>query len=606
MKITLKEWILFILIAILCIGIWFKFGYRQLSFVDLSVNRTEALEKAEYSLRSLGIDAKGYSKAVAFDNDNWGDRYLQKTIGLKSEEEFIRDYGYELFFWKIRFFKQFQKEEYIIKISPTTGEVISFEHLIVDVAPRETFNKDIAKSNVQEFLKKTFGVNFDEFDFHEEKIKRYDKRTDYSFSWEKKGVYIPWKKDEGGAKLLVGATVSGNEISQFYKSKLDVPEKFRRYVEKQLVYGEYLYSFYFIIFLFLAISSIVIVVKRKSNVIMRFCKKWFLYLAAFLIVANLVFVFNNIQSILIQYSTSLSLSSFLGIYLIREIINFLLLAVTLIMFGLAGESLRNEVFKLKPYSSFLHYLRSNFYNRTVTRAVLFGYCLFFILIGIQAVIFYLGQKYLGVWKEWFRLTQFSTAYLPFLTAFAVGLNASFNEEVLFRLFGITWGKKYLKNTVLAVIFTSLIWGFGHSQYAIFPVWFRGIEVSILGLIYGFIFIRYGLIPLIVAHYLFDVFWGVAAYILGHTTKYLFSSSLFVLAIPLIFACIAYFMNKEEKEREINAILDNTQRYNLGILITFVSARKSGGFNAALISKELIEHNWDIDLVDLAINEVFKA
>jgi membrane protease YdiL (CAAX protease family) len=286
--------------------------------------------------------------------------------------------------------------------------------------------------------------------------------------------------------------------------------------------------------------------------------------------------------------------------------NFLLLGVTFIMFGIAGESLSNEVFKSKPYSSFLYYLRTSFYNRAVSRAVFFGYCLFFIMIGVQAAIFYLGQKYLGVWKEWFRLTQFSSAYLPFLSALAIGINASFNEEVLFRLFGITWGKKYLKNTVLAIVFTSLIWGFGHSQYAIFPVWFRGIEVSILGLIYGFIFVRYGLIPLITAHYLFDVFWGVAAYILGHTTKYLFASSVFILAIPLIFACAAYFANKEEKEKEIGAMLDGTQEYNLGILRAFVSLKKSQGFDAVAISKELIGHNWDIELVDLAIKKVFKG
>jgi hypothetical protein len=128
----------------------------------------------------------------------------------------------------------------------------------------------------------------------------------------------------------------------------------------------------------------------------------------------------------------------------------------------------------------------------------------------------------------------------------------------------------------------------------------------MGLIYGFIFIRYGLIPLIVAHYLFDVFWGVAAYILGHTTPYLFTSSVFVLAIPLIFACIAYFMNKEEREKEIKTLLDNIQKYNLGILINFVSAKKSQGLNAAVISKELVENNWDNELVDLAVNEVFKT
>lgn len=605
MKITVKEWILFVLIAALCFGIWLRFGYRQLSFVDLSIDRGKALKIAESSLRSLGVNAGGYSRAVAFDNDDWADRYLQKTIGPKSEEEFIKKHGYELFFWKIRFFKQFQKEEYIIEVGSASGEIISFEHLLEDVALRETVDQSTAKLNAQEFLKNKFGIDLNEFDFHEEKAKRYEKRIDYTFSWQKKGVYIPWKKDEGGARLLIGATISGNGISKFYKNKLDVPEKFRRYIDNQLAFGEYLYSFYFIVLMFLVTSSAFIVLKKRSNVIMKFCKIWFLSVAAIIILINLVFIFNDIQSILIHYSTSISLGSFLGIYVIKEMIYLLLIGITFAMSGIAGESLHNELFKPRQNSSFMHYLKSSFYCRAASRAVFLGYCLFFILIGVQAAIFYLGQKYLGVWKEWFRLSQFSSAYFPFLSAFVIGINASFNEEVLFRLFGISWGKKYLKNTVLAIIFSSLIWGFGHSQYAIFPVWFRGIEVTILGLIYGFIFIRYGLIPLIVAHYLFDVFWGVAAYILGHTTKYLFTSSLFVLAIPLIFALIAYLKNGDEKERDIKTVLDDTQKYNLSILMNFISAKKSQGLGAQAIKGELIEHNWDLELVDLGINEIFK-
>ncbi len=606
MKITLKEWILFISIALLCAGTWFKFGYRQLSFVDLTVNRQEALNKAESKVRSLGVNPGEYSKAVVFQSDEWADRYLQKTAGENYEEAFIKQHGFDLFFWKIRLFKDFQKEEYIIKVSSASGKIISFEHLLDDVAPGNIIDKDTAKNNAREFLKQTFRINFDEFDFHEEKVKRYDKRTDYTFSWEKKGVYIPWKKDEGGAKLLVGATISGDKVEQFYKNKLDVPEKFRRYVEKQLGFGEYLYSFYFIVFMLLVIVSTFIVVRKRSDVIMRSCKRWFLYLAAFIVLANFVFVFNNIQSVLIYYYTSVSLVSFMGTYFVKELINSLLLGATLVIAGLAGESIRNDVFKSKPHISFLHYLRSTFYCRTVSRAIFLGYILFVILIGIQAVLFHIGQKYLGVWKEWFRMAQFSSAYLPFLSACAIGLNASFNEEIMYRLFGITWGKKYLKNTALVIILTSVIWGFGHAQYAVFPVWFRGIEVSTLGLLYGFIFIKYGLIPLLVSHYLFDVFWGVAAYLLGHTTTYLFTSSLLIFAIPFIFACIAYFMNKDEREKDISILLNNEQRYNLGILLTYIRARKSEGYGASAIKNELIKNNWDAELVALAIGEVFNA
>jgi hypothetical protein len=131
-------------------------------------------------------------------------------------------------------------------------------------------------------------------------------------------------------------------------------------------------------------------------------------------------------------------------------------------------------------------------------------------------------------------------------------------------------------------------------------------MSILGLLLGFIFIKYGLIPLIVAHYLFNVFWGVAVYILGRSTTYLFLSSLFILILPLVFAMIAYFINREEKEREVKIMLNATEDYNLNVLINFISAKRLQGWSVETVKKELLLHNWDITLVDLAISEALKS
>lgn len=605
MKISRREWALFIFIAVLCLGIWYKFEYPLFSFIDLSVDRKEALSKAESYLKSLGANPKEYLKAVVFTTDDWADRYFQKTLGLKLEEEFIKKHGFELFSWQIRFFKELQKEEYILSISPASGRVLGFSHLIEDIESREVIEKDAARQKAEEFLGKASGLNLKEYEFHEERIERYERRIDYSFSWEKKGVYIPWKKEQGGAKLLIGATISGNEIRAFYRGALDIPEKFQRYIGNQLSFGEYLYSCYFIVFIILIVWSISIVIKRKHTLAIRLSKKWYLYLAAFFFANYVVDIFNNAQSLIIGYPTSVSLSLFIGNYLVKLLINIIFLSVIFIMPALAGESLHSETAGSNKYSSFLHYIKSTFYSRSVTKSIIFGYILFFIILGFQAIIFYFGQRYLGVWKEWIKLTQFSSAYLPFLTAFVVGANASLSEEVIFRLFGINLGKRYLKNTVLAVVLISLIWGFGHSRYAIFPIWFRGIELTLVGLLFGFIFIRYGLLPLIVAHYLFDAFLGIAAHIFGHSSVYLFTSSLLILVIPLAFALVAYFMNKEEKEREIKIALDPTQKYNLNILSGFISTKKSQGLNAQVIREELIRYNWDAALVDLAINEVFR-
>ena len=606
MKISFKEWILFVLIAFFSLGLWFKFEYSRFAFVDLSVNKKEALTQAESYLKSQGVDTDKYLKAIVFDTDEWADRYLQRTIGVKSEEGFIKKYDYELFSWLVRFFQELKKEEYIIRISSRSGNILNFKHLIEDVELREVVDKNAARQKAEGFLKSAFGLNLNEYDFHEEKIKRYDRRIDYTFSWEKKGVYIPWGKEQGGAKLLIGATISGQEIREFYKSKLDIPEKFQRYIENQFALGTYLSGLSFLFLFFLLAWSIYIVNKERYNLILRLCKKLFVYLVIFLVIINIIYFFNNAQNTIIEYPTSINLVAFIATCLVKIIINLIFLSICFILPGIAGESLRYQVMPNNKYSSFLHYIKSTFYSRNVSERIILGYILFLIFLGFQAVLLQFGQRYLGVWREWIKLTQLSSSYVPFLSAFIVASNASLNEEIIFRLFNINWAKKYLKNTIIAVIFSAFIWGLGHSEYAIFPVWFRVIEVTILGFLFGFIFIRYGLIALIVAHYLFDVFWGTAPYILGHSRLDLFIGSILLLAIPLIFALVAYFMNKEDKERKVAIMLNPTEKFNLNILITFVASRKSQGLSPIEAKKELMQHNWDISLIELAINEVFRV
>ncbi len=197
-----------------------------MAFIDLAVDKQEAFLAAKKYLAANRIDITGYRKSIIFSSDDEFDRYLQHTAGLKAEEDFIAQHDYELFLWRVRFFKELQKEEYVVLISSRSGKVVSFFHLIDDIESRQDIGKDGARQKAELFLNSTFNIDLNKYDFHEEKIKRYDKRIDYLFSWEKKGVFIPWKEGQGGAKLLTGVTVSGNEIREFYKNKLSLPEKF--------------------------------------------------------------------------------------------------------------------------------------------------------------------------------------------------------------------------------------------------------------------------------------------------------------------------------------------------------------------------------------------
>jgi len=604
MKIKIRDWLIFIFLAVLCFGFWLKLEYPRFAFVDLSFSKQQALTESDSYLKAKGVDTHKYIKAVTFGVDASFNRYFQHAAGLKAEEKFIAQHDYDLFYWLVRFFKESQKEEFLVYLSSRSGKIIKFIHLIDDLEPRIDLGKDIARQKAAEFLQVNFDIDLGKYDFHKEEIKRYEKRIEYLFSWEKKDVYIPWQKGQGGAKLLTEVTVSGDQIRWFSKNSLELPEKFTRYVQGQFILGEYLYSIFYIIFLVFLGWSVSIVLKRKYDIIMRLTKKWFYYVAGFLVVINIADIFNNLQRVFMSYPTSASLSSFFGLAVTKWIFNISFLTLGFIMPGIAGESLRSEVLSKNKFSSFLYYIKSSFFNRSLVRSVLLGYLIWIIMLGGQAFIFYMGQKFLGVWREFNTLTYFSSAYIPLLSAFVIGATASLSEEIIFRLFGISLAKKYLRNSILAIMVTSVIWGMGHTSYPIFPVWFRIIEVGLIGMFYGFIFLRFGLIPLIVAHYLFDAFWCSAAYILGRSNGYLFFNAVGLLYIPLVFAVIAYFLNKAEQERPIRKKLDKIQEYNLEVLITFVSVKRSQGYSVDMIKEELIRHNWDHLLVNLAIEKGF--
>jgi len=602
MKISFKEWCLIVLIAVLCFFFWHQFEYQRYASVDLSIDKREAVLKAERYLSSLGFDTRGYSKAVVFNTDSSTDIYLQKTIGPEEEERLFKQHNYELFSWRVRFFRQFQKEEFFVRVSAKTGQILGLNHLIKDTDAREDLGKERALHKAEQFLRDNYGLNLQEYEFYEEQVKRYEHRIDYSFSWQKKGVYIPWKDEKGVGKLLTGATVAGSEITGFYKNSFNVPENFLRYLERQLINSEYLYNLYYIFFLFLLFYSVFILFKRRNTLVFRICKRTFFYLAVFLVAINFASIFNDIQEFIITFPTSTSLWPFIVIGLLKSIVGLVMLSAVFLLPGLAGESMRQESFPDKKHSSFIYYIKSSFYSRSVTRSIILGYFFFFIILGFQAQIFHFGQKYLGVWREWYRLSQFSSAYLPFLSFFVIGTNAAFCEEIVFRVFAISLSKKFLKNTALSVALASLVWGLGHSGYSIFPFWFRNAEVTLLGFLLGFIFLRYGIITAITTHYLLDIFLGAAPYILGRSSSFIFISSIFIYIIPLLFAIISYCINKEEKEKENYAFLDANQKYNLNILKDFIAHQKDKGLDPKVVKQELSSHGWDADLVELAMGE----
>lgn len=113
--------------------------------------------------------------------------------------------------------------------------------------------------------------------------------------------------------------------------------------------------------------------------------------------------------------------------------------------------------------------------------------------------------------------------------------AAVSEEFLSRFFSIPFLKKYLKWTPAALVVPAAIWAFGHSNYPVYPVYVRGIELTVAGVLFGILFIRYGIVDCIIAHYVIDAVMIGLPLLRSGNTYYIASGAVVCLlaATPLI-------------------------------------------------------------------------
>ena len=436
------------------------------SFINLSVTRPQALKIAKNYLKSeLAVDPAQYRHAMAFNGARGSDRYLQRTIGFEKELEFFKEHEFELFSWGIRFFQENEKEQYFVSVSASTGEVLSFVHTVKDSDTRPDQTEKQAKQKAIKFLEEKFNFKKENYIQKANLSKKFDNRTDYSFVWEKKSVFIRWsdKPETGGAKLLIGIKISGNEAMAFYKNSLEIPEEFNRSLSRKSNIGKNFSVLFRILFFSLLTASIFFVIVRRHNLVLHTIKRFGIAITAFMFFVYLINYVNEFEGVLAGYPSTSSFVSYLWRNISNLIVDTFIVTISFLMPFLAGESLHYEESQDKKRGSFLHYINSTFFSRNVFQLILIGYFATIILIGTQSLLFEIGQKYLGVWVEYTWMAQLTASYLPFLTAFIIGIIASFSEEITFRLFSINFGKKIFKSTFIAVLISCVLWGYGHSN-----------------------------------------------------------------------------------------------------------------------------------------------
>lgn len=604
LNIRRPEWVILLLLSLASIVLWLALALPRYQVIDLSIDRQKAISIAKVFLnQKLNLNPEGYQLACVFSMDENGDRYLQKTLGVKKAREFIQRFKYDLFYWDIRFFKEHQKEEFRVIVSSKTGEVISFSHALEDTAARGIIPLEEARQRAIDFINQNYHLSLSRYLSHSQHIEKKENRVDYSFSWEVKNVEIPWSNQYGGgrAQLLMTIGISGNDVLYYNKNQLSIPEGFSRYIDNLKQTGENLMLISRLFYIGLLTVAIMLLINRKRFVIPQMVRSFYLGAGCLLFILIILDVLNGYQHLIFNYPTSQSFGEYVFKDFLGTGINIFFTALVFILPGLTGESLRYEVSPENKKGSLLSPVLSSFFTIPVARQIWIGYLITPFILAVQALIFLFGYRYFGVWDEMSWLIQSSTSVLPALTAFVFGFHASITEETMFRLFAINLFRRYGLGTFFAVFLSALMWGFGHTGYEVFPMWFRGIEVTLLGIIFGYAYLRFGLITVLVAHFAMDSFRYSLQFIIAPRMNMDFLSCILVLLLPLIFSLVAYYLNASTEEKSWRQKFTAQQEFNFRLLKQICSSKSQEELK--IFREELNRHGWDPAIVERVFEDL---
>ncbi|UQZ33279.1 CPBP family intramembrane metalloprotease domain-containing protein [Paenibacillus sp. PK3_47] len=218
-----------------------------------------------------------------------------------------------------------------------------------------------------------------------------------------------------------------------------------------------------------------------------------------------------------------------------------LLMSSLLYFSLVGgDGLWRQEEGLNPWAR----AKEPGYGKFVLDSMRIGYVWAFILLGVQTVLFIILSLTLDNWSTTDAgQSPYNMRYAWLLPV--VAWLAGLSEEAVYRLFGIRMLKKIVRSTFVASLITTVIWAFGHTLYPIYPISSRPLELTVIGLLFSYIFLRHGFIAVMFSHVVFDsILMGATLIFMQGTVN--IGAGIVTIVLPFIVGYIVYRFNPPTK------------------------------------------------------------
>jgi len=527
-----------ILICLLAIA---SAGYFELSnyhrafpehAIDFQVNRKEAKNISLNFLAKMDIDPGTKIHASAFEFDNTAKTFIEKEVGLEDAEDLLTNH-FRIWQWTNRWFEPLNREEIFIGVTPK-GEITQFLHKIPEEVSAELLSIDEARRLCHQFLTGILQINPNEWEFIEDKTEVKPNRVDYRFTYKNKTVEIY------DATYRFDVTVHGDKIGE-YREYLHVPEDWQRGYQRLRSLNATTATtadvFFIILMIIIATFFIIYLSRKQINLKTSVSFGLITFVLKFLSELNLLPLYK------FHLDINQSMGAFYSDFFVGIFIQSLLLALIITVLAGAGELIYARSYPKRIPLARL-FSRKGLQTKHAFFSISVGITLAVVFMAFQT-LFYLTAKRFGAWApaNISYSDTLNTAF-PWILILIGGFLPAVLEEFSFRLFAIPFIEKLLKSKLLAILIPAIIWGFAHANYPNQPFWIRGFEVSVFGIIIGFIFLKFGILTVLIWHYMVDAIYSSMLLLRTGEPYHVISASiaLGIILIPLLYNIILYLKN----------------------------------------------------------------
>ncbi len=499
--------------------------------IDFKVTRVEAVARGEAVLKARGFSVAGMRPLATFDVDDEAKVFLERTLGLEKANPLFAT-SVPVWRWSVRWVKPLEKLEYRAAVAPD-GRVLAVRRLLPEKEAAPDPGDAAARALAEESIRKDRGLDPAALRFISAVVERRPARTDRTFVWESNTIRF------GDAAMRYLVEVQGDRVGRT-SLHLEVPQKWRRDYEtlrsKNLAAGSV--ATFGLILTFLAVLVVFLQRVRRKDVKWA----WALTFACVGVVLQLLSSLNELPIRLFDYDTTDSWGGFLATSILGDVAGAVALGAVLFLLVAAGEPLYRETYPGQPALGRI-LARRGLRSKRFFRGLLLGYAMTAFFFAYQ-VVFYLTADRFGAWAPAdVPYSSLLGTSFPWLGVLLMGFLPATTEEFSSRMFSIPFVRRFAPGWV-AVVLPAFIWGFAHSTYPNQPFFIRGLEVGFAGVLIGVVFLREGILPLLVWHFTVDAVY-TALLLVRSTNPYFVVSgaaAALVLLLPMAVALVLYVRN----------------------------------------------------------------